>query len=234
MNTLNHSLTKPNHSLTKPNHSLTKPNHSFTKPNHSLAELDTVTHWLEELRGGGPQALDQLMPLLYGELRAIAHGRLRNERRDATLSTTVLVNEAYLRLRRQRKIDTADRAQFFAVAGNTMRRILVDYARTRRRAKRGGGSQPVPLDDVEPFLTQSEAEEVIALDEALERLARVDPRGAEVVTQRFFSGFTLEESAEHLGVSSKTVQRAWLTARAWLRKEVASSLEVGPSAGSLH
>lgn len=197
--------------------------------NSRLTTVNTVTHWLGELRSGEPEALDKLMPLLYGELRAVAHGRLRSERQDVILSTTALVNEAYLKLRRQRKIDTAGRTQFLAVAGNTMRRILVDYARTRRRDKRGGGSQPVPLDDVEPFLTHSEAEEVIALDEALERLARVDPRGAEVVTQRFFSGFTLEESAEHLGVSSKTVQRAWLTARAWLRKEVALSVGMASS-----
>lgn len=186
--------------------------------------VNTVTNWLGELRGGQSQALDEVMPLLYGELRALAHGRLRGERQDVMLSTTALVNEAYLKLRQQRKIDTGGRSQFLAAAGNTMRRILVDYARTKRRDKRGGGARPVPLEDVEPFLTHSEAEEVIALDEALERLARVDQRGAEVVTQRFFSGFTLEESAEYLGVSSKTVQRAWLTARAWLRKEVACNL----------
>ena len=184
----------------------------------------TATAWVGELRDGNPGALDQLMPLLYGELRGLAHNRLRGERQDVILSTTALVNEAYLKLRRQRKIDSAGRTQFLAVAGNTMRRILVDYARTRRRGKRGGGAAPVPLDDVEPFLTRSEAEEVIALDEALERLARINPRGAEVVVQRFFTGFTLEESADYLGVSSKTVQRAWTTARAWLRKEVARDL----------
>lgn len=183
-----------------------------------------ATNWIGELRRGEPGALDELMPLLYSELRGLARGKLRGERRDVMLSTTALVNEAYLKLRQQHKIDSAGRTQFLAVAGNTMRRILVDYARTRRRAKRGGGSQPVPLDDVEPFLTHSEADEVIALDEALERLAGVNPRGAEVVTQRFFAGFTLEESAEVLEVSTKTVQRAWLAARAWLRKEVARDL----------
>lgn len=161
------------------------------------------------------------MPRLYEELRRVARGRLRGERQNLTLSTTALVNEAYLKLRQQRKINSAVRTQFLAVAGVTMRRILVDYARTRRRGKRGGGVRPVPLEDVEPFLTDSEAEEVIALDEALERLARINPRGAEVVTHRFFTGLTLEESAEVLGVSSKTVQRSWVTARAWLRKEVA-------------
>lgn len=195
---------------------------------------NTVTHLIGELKNGRPGALDDVMPMLYGDLRRLARGRLRGERRDVILSTTLLVNEAYLKLRRQRKIDAAGRTQFLAAAGNTMRRILVDYARTRRRDKRGGGEQPVPLDDVVPFLTDAEAEEVIALDEAIERLARVNPRGAEVVTQRFFTGFTLEESAESLGVSTKTVQRAWLAARAWLRKEVSAPRAALPAQASAH
>ncbi len=183
-----------------------------------------ITEWIDKLRGGEQGALDELMPRLYQELRRVARGRLRGERQDLTLSATALVNEAYLKLRQQRKIDSAGRTQFLAVAGNTMRRILVDHARTRRRAKRGGGEKPVPLEKAEAFLTYSEAEEVIALDEALERLAEIHPRGAEVVTHRFFTGLSLEESAEVLGVSSKTVQRDWLVARAWLRKEVAHDL----------
>ncbi|MEM7355081.1 MAG: ECF-type sigma factor [Acidobacteriota bacterium] len=183
-----------------------------------------MTEWIDRLRAGEPGALDELVPRLYHELRGVARGRLRGERQNLTLSATALVNEAYMKLRQQRKIDSDGRTQFLAVAGNTMRRILVDHARARRRAKRGGGERPVPLDDVEPFLTDSEAEEVIALDEALERLVKIHPRGAEVVTHRFFTGLTLEESAEVLGVSSKTVRRDWLTARAWLRKEVARDL----------
>ncbi len=176
-----------------------------------------VTEWIEKLRGGEQGALDELVPQLYAELRRLARLRMRGERQNLTLSTTGLVHEAYLKLRQQHKINAADRTQFLAVAGITMRRVLVDYARTRRRGKRGGGVRPVPLEDVEPFLTDSEAGEVIALDEALERLARVDPRGAEVVTHRFFTGLTLEESAEVLGVSSKTVRRSWLTASSiWL------------------
>ena len=185
---------------------------------------DRVTEWIDKLRGGEQGALDELVPRLYQELRRVARGRLRGERQNLTLSATALVNEAYLKLRQQRKIDSAGRTQFLAIAGNTMRRILVDHARTRRRAKRGGGKEPVPLEDIEKFLTDSEAEEVIALDEALERLAKIHPRGAEVVTHRFFTGLTLEESAEVLEVSSKTVQRDWLAARAWLRKEVARDL----------
>ena len=166
------------------------------------------------------RALDELVPSLYEELRRLARGRLRGERQNWTLSTTALVHEAYLKLRQQRKLPDEDRGQFLAAAGHTMRRFLVDYARTRRRNKRGGGVRPVPLEDVEPFLSDSEAEEVLALDEALGRLAQIDPRGAEVVGHRFFTGLTLEESAEVLGLSSKTVQRSWLTARAWLRKEI--------------
>lgn len=190
-----------------------------------------LSEWLERLKSGDSDALDELVPSLYEEMRRLARGRLRGERQDLTLSTTALVHEAYLKLRQQRKIDSEGRTQFLAVAGVTMRRILVDYARTRCRDKRGGGARPVPLDDVEPFLTDSEAEEVIALDEALERLAQINPRGAQVVTHRFFTGLSLEESAEVLGVSSKTVQRDWLTARAWLRKEIAVDLGGSPGAG---
>ena len=166
--------------------------------------------------------LDALLPRLYDELRRLARGRMRGERQNLTLSTTALVHEAYLKLRDQHSLDDAGRTRFLAAAGVTMRRILVDAARHRRRAKRGGGERPVPLEEVEPFLGESQADEILALDEALDRLARINPRGAEVVQHRFFTGLSLEESAELLGVSSKTVQRDWLAARAWLRKEVAS------------
>ncbi|MEM8934428.1 MAG: ECF-type sigma factor [Acidobacteriota bacterium] len=185
-----------------------------------------VTRWIERLRAGEQGALDELVPRLYDELRSMARHRMRGERRQVTLGTTVLVHEAYMKLRQQRKIDSADRAQFLAVAGVTMRRILVDAARARRRDKRGGDAEAVPLEDVEPFLGDAEAEELLALDDALERLAVIHPRGAEVVSHRFFTGLTLDESAEVLGVSTKTVQRDWLTARAWLRKEVALDLAV--------
>lgn len=188
---------------------------------------DDISSSIDPLRLGEMEALDELMPSLYDELRRLARGRLRGERQNWTLSTTVVVHEAYLKLRRQRKIDSADRNQFLAAAGVTMRRFLVDYARTRRRDKRGGGHRPVPLEDVEPFLTDTEATEVITLNDALDRLARVDPRGAEVVSHRFFTGLTLEESAEVLGISSKTVRRSWLAARAWLRKEVALEMADG-------
>ena len=128
-----------------------------------------VTEWIQKLQTGEQGALDELMPALYHELRRVARGRMRGEHQNLTLSTTALVHEAYLKLRQQHKINTEDRTQFLAVAGITMRRILVDYARTRKRSKRGGGARPVLLEDVEPFLTDSKAEEVVALDEALER-----------------------------------------------------------------
>ena len=186
-----------------------------------------VTRLLDRLRTGDRDALDRLVPLLYRELRGIAHHHLRNERDGHTLNTTALVNEAYVTLLGQRKIEVTDRVQFFAVAATTMRRILIDYARARKRQKRGGGMVPVPLDQVEPFLSVEEASELLALDDALERLAAVNPRGAEVVQHRFFAGLSLDESASVLGVSTKTVQREWTAARAWLRKEVAGELPDG-------
>lgn len=184
-----------------------------------------VTQWLRRLGSGEQGALDELIPLLYDEIRKVARSRMRGEDAGHTLGTTALVHETYLRLLKQRRIEAADRAQFLAVAAKTMRRVLVDYARTRRRLKRGGAMTPLRLDALpegaaEPLLADEEAEEMLALHEALERLARIYPRGAEVVEHRFFGGLTLEETADVLGLSAKTVQRDWQTARAWLRKEV--------------
>jgi RNA polymerase sigma-70 factor, ECF subfamily len=168
---------------------------------------------------------DRLVALMYDELRTLARAHLRRERVGHTLSTTALVNEAYLRLAGQGGVDGADRRRFFAVASATMRRLLIDHARRRRRLKRGGGLVDAPLEAAAALLSESEADELLALDDALERLAAVDPRGSAVVQHRFFGGLTLEETAEVLGVSTKTVQRDWLVARAWLRKEVARDLE---------
>ena len=183
-----------------------------------------ITQWLTRLREGDEDALEHLMPLLYDELRRMARQQLRYERPGHTLNPTALVNEVYLKLVQQRQIEAGHRTQFLAVASNTMRRILVDYARTKKRFKRGGGQQPVPLDEAEPFLTDQEADEVLALDEALERLAAVNERAGQVVHYRFYSGLSLDETAQVLGVSVKTVQRDWITARAWLRKEIAHEL----------
>lgn len=176
---------------------------------------------------GDPAALDRVVGLLYDELRAMARSRLADERKGHTLSATAVVNEVYLKLARQHRIAAPDRTRFLAVAANTMRRVLVDYARTRRRAKRGGGEAHVPLEDVEHLiLSDDEADEVLALDAALTRLSEINPRGAEVVQQRFYAGLSLEDTAALLGVSTKTIQRDWIAARAWLRKEVARELEL--------
>lgn len=180
-----------------------------------------VTRWLRELESGDSAAMEQLVPLLYSELRAVARSRLRKERAHHTLETTALVHEAYLRLRQQQRLRVRDRTAFHTVAGNAMRRVLIDYARARKRLKRGGGETSVPFEEVEEFLSESEAEEMLDLDDALNRLEAMNPEGAQVVHHRFFGGLTLDETAEVLGVSSKTVQRRWLAARSWLRKEIA-------------
>lgn len=172
---------------------------------------------------------DRWVSQLYDELRQLARSQLRRERTGHTLSTTGLVNEAYLRLAKQHSLDGLSRADFFNAAAATMRRVLVDYARGRRRAKRGGGAESVPLEEVEELLSVEEADELVALDAALERLRAVNPRGAEVVDHRFFAGLSLEDTADILGVSAKTVQRDWLAARAWLRKEVAKDLGLFPA-----
>lgn len=167
---------------------------------------------------------DRLVAGLYDELRVLAHAHLRRERVGHTLVTTALVNEAYLRLAGQAALDGVDRTRFFAVAAATMRRILVDHARRRSSLKRGAGGDVVPLDEADALLSEEEADEVLALDEALERLAAVNPRGGAVVHHRFFGGLTLQETADVLGVSKKTVQREWIVAQAWLRKEIAQDL----------
>ena len=169
-------------------------------------------------------SLDELVARHYDDLRRLAHRYLRRERSDLTLQTTGLVNEAYLRLATVAGIRPDERTRFFALASTTMRRVLVDQARGRSRRKRGAAPERVPLEDVEWMLTEEEAEELVALDEALSRLEQISPRGGEVVQYRFFAGLSLEETAEVLGVSTKTVQRDWLAARAWLRKEVAKDL----------
>jgi RNA polymerase sigma factor (TIGR02999 family) len=183
-----------------------------------------ITEGLVALRRGEPGALDRLVPLLYDDLRRLARQRLRKERDGHTLDTTGLVHEAYLRLATQRQLAPSDRAEFFAAASNTMRRILVDYARARRREKRGGGRVAVPVEEAEPFLTEPAVDEALALDVALARLEAVQPRAARVFEQRFFGGLAVEEIALAQGVSTKTVQRDWDAARAWLRKEVSQGV----------
>jgi RNA polymerase sigma-70 factor (ECF subfamily) len=178
-----------------------------------------VTLALQALRDGQPGALDRLVPLLYQDLRRLARQRLRGERDGHTLGTTALAHEAYIRLFSQRQLRAGDRDAFFAAASNTMRRILVDYARARSRAKRGEGETPVPL-DFDPILPDHAIDETLALDEALDRLALRSPRAVLVFEQRAFGGLTNEEVALANGLSTKTAQRDWEAARAWLRKEM--------------
>ena len=188
-----------------------------------------VTECLARWRAGDRDALEQLVPLVYDELRHVARRQLRRESCDHTLSATALVHEVYLRLLRQRQLAAADRDGFLAIAAQTMRRILVDHARARARIKRGGKDRPVSLDDRHdvPLLRDAEVEEVLAIDLALERLAQVDERALRVVECRIFAGLTIEETAQALGVSGKAVQRTWMTALAWLRKEIGRGVAAG-------
>ena len=181
-----------------------------------------ITRFLAEWRDGDPHAVERLVPLLYDELRELARRQLRRESVAHTLSATALVHEVYLRLLRQRQLAAVDRDGFLAIAGATMRRVLVDHARARQRQKRGGRRRPESLDaGSEPaLLTPLEVEEVLAIDKALDRLRQLDERAMQVVECRVFGGLTLEETARVLRLSTKSVQRSWSTARAWLRKEL--------------
>jgi len=181
-----------------------------------------ITKLLLDWRNGDKQALDRLMPLVYEELRRMADRYMRNERKGHTLQTSALVNEAYLRLVDHENIDWQNRAHFFGVAAQAMRRILVDHARSRGYLKRGGAAKLVSLDDV-AILAQDRAAELIALDEALQELAKIDPRKSRVVELRCFGGLSLEETAEAIEISIPTVTRDWNTAKAWLLREMTKS-----------
>jgi RNA polymerase sigma-70 factor (ECF subfamily) len=173
-----------------------------------------------------PLSADEFAPQLYDELRRLAHGHIRRERSGHTLGTTALVHEAWLRMAQAHSLPDSDSTQFLAVASNTMRRVLIDHARRVRSDKRGGGIVREPLEAADHFLTSGQADELVALDDALQRLAAMDERAAQVVVMRFFGGLTEQETAEAMGVSPKTVQRAWVSARAWLRKEVLADLGI--------
>ena len=187
---------------------------------------EEITVLLRELNAETSRdVLDALLPLVYDELHRQAHRYLRGERRGGhTLQTTALINEAYLRLIGQKSVEWQNRAHFFALAANMMRRILVDYAKTRHRAKRGGGDEDLPLEDALTVAAETTSEAVkidlIALDSALDRLAAKDERLARIVELRYFSGLTVEETAEVLKISEMTVKRDWNVAKAWLHKEI--------------
>ena len=181
-----------------------------------------VTQLLKSWRGGDPGALERLTPLVYGELRRLAQRQMARERPDHTLQATALVHEAYLRLVDAREVDWQDRGHFFAVSAQMMRRILVDGARARQYQKREGEGHKLPLEE-ELLASPQPGPELIALDDALKSLELLDPRKSQVVELRFFGGLSVEETAEALQVSPRTVMRAWSLAQAWLYRELSKN-----------
>jgi RNA polymerase sigma factor (TIGR02999 family) len=180
-----------------------------------------VSELLANWRAGDEESLRRLVPIVYNELRRLAHYHLRKERSDHTLQTTALVHEAYLCLTKQEPMDFENRAHFFAVCANLMRQILVQYARRRKAAKRDAGYK-LTLDDA-IVVPQSRCVDLIALDDALNGLAELDPQQARLVELRFFGGLSIEETAKALGMSPATVKRQWSTAKLWLHNEINQS-----------
>ena len=183
------------------------------------AVSNKVTQLLVDWRQGNGDALNALIPLVYDELRRLAHNHLNRERSGHTLQSTALVNEAYLRLVRQ-DLEINNRAHFFAVSSHLMRQILVDYARRHRAAKRGDGIDKLTLNEAAALLPGKSNFDLLALDEALNELGRLDPQQTRVVELRFFGGLSIEETAEVAGISQATVKRDWASARAWLHREL--------------
>lgn len=196
-------------------------------------ERSRVTQLVGRLREGDPEAFDQLFRLVYHHLRSLAHVQRTRWPGEPSLNTTALVHEVYLKLYDQESPSWRDRPHFLAVAATAMRQILIDHARSRRAAKRGGGRPTIPLDEVrhllatKPGLTDERAEALLALDESLTRLAGENPRQHRIVECRFFGGMTIPETAEALGVSPATVKRGWSTAQAWLYRDLKESLQGG-------
>jgi RNA polymerase sigma factor (TIGR02999 family) len=186
----------------------------------SEPEANEITQILWEWSKGNREALDKLMPLVYDELHRQASRYLRRERPNHTLQTTALINEAYLKLIVQKEVVWESRTHFFALAANAMRQILVDYARTKNRQKRGGVMGKVDFDEALIIAADEKNIDLIALDEALTRLEKVDEQQAKVVELRYFSGLSLEETAEALHISRATAAREWAMARAWLHREL--------------
>jgi RNA polymerase sigma-70 factor, ECF subfamily len=183
-----------------------------------------ITQFLASLKQGSDRALPELIPQLYNDLRRLAAHCLRDERPGHTLQATALVHEAYLKLADQHRAQWQNRAQFMALAAQLMRRILVDYARQRIAQKRGGGAAAVELEDNLAAASSAQSEEVLAVDEALARLSALDAQQARVVELRYFGGLTVEETADALDISPRTVKRDWAMAKAWLSLELASKV----------
>jgi RNA polymerase sigma factor (TIGR02999 family) len=194
------------------------------------SDSDNVTRLLLDWSGGDQRALEELVPLIYNELRHLAHNFLYSERPDHTLQTTALVHEAYLKLIDQRDARWQNRAHFFAIAAQAMRRILIDSARRRSAAKRGGRGEKLSLDEAADIALEDESN-LLDLDEALTELAKIDPQQSRIVELRYFGGLTIEETAEVISVSPATVKREWAMARAWLHQELTQSADEAPHAG---
>ena len=184
-----------------------------------MESSNDITELLLAWRHGDKGAFDDLMTIVYEELQRLARRQLAKERADHTLQTAALVNETYLKLVDQKRVQWKDRSHFFALASKLMRRILIDYARSRQYAKRGGGAPKVALDEV-VIVSPERAAEMIALDDALTALANHDERKSRIVELRFFGGLSIEETAEVLGVSPGTVMKDWTLAKAWLQREM--------------
>jgi RNA polymerase sigma-70 factor (ECF subfamily) len=182
-----------------------------------------ITQLLVEWSDGNQAALDKLYPLVYNELRRLAHGYLKRERKGHTLQTTALINEAYLRLVDQKHIQWANRSHFFGISAQIMRRILIDHARRYEYSKRGGGARRISLDEA-AVVAKERGRQLLMLDEALNGLAQIDPRRSRVVELRYFGGLNNEEIAGVLKISENTVTRDWNMARAWLYQELSRNV----------
>jgi len=179
-----------------------------------------ITELLHEWGEGNAQAMDELLPLIYDDLRRRAAGYLRDERPNHTLQTTALVHEAFLKLADQRKVEWKNRGHFFAIAAQAMRRILVDHAKNRHRVKRGGAAEDLALEDALLIAAGENGVDIAALDEAMSRLAEFDPQQERLVELRYFGGLSLDETAKELNISRATAAREWQVAKAWLYREL--------------
>ena len=194
--------------------------YNTAKMEQNKGNEQNITELLLAWNEGNREALDKLMPLVYDELHRQAARFLRRERSDHTLQTTALIHEAYLKLVDQREANWESRTHFFAIAANLMRRILVDYARSKKREKRGGDYLILPLEEAEAVAGKEKSIDLMAIDEALTKLEKIDQRQAKIVELRYFGDLTLEETAQALGVSRTTVADDWAMAKAWLHREL--------------
>lgn len=182
-----------------------------------------VTLLLAQLRDGNQEAANELVPLVYAELRRIAGAYMQRERLGHTLQATALVHEAYMRLAGGQQMEWQNRAHFYALAANTMRQVLLDYARRRHADKRGGADARKVDIDAELLVGSNTLDDVIVIDEVLQRLAKIDPRQSRLIELRFFAGLTMDEAAEVMGVSTVTIKREWRSAKAWLHREMTTA-----------